>query len=341
MGAATALGFKIVCPHTEDGDIVGICGSSKELGEWHPNRMFILNTTPEFFPLWTSNSSVLVHASTSWKIVIRSSSGAVVWEDVPNRVVPGVGQLAECTVTATFGQPVLEVAGCSVTCDFFNTSFISKGPGEGPAAVAVGETEYLEKQAISEKEDVPKTENPDVHCELAQGEPEAEASIADSDSTKPGSDSQAPLQAVPLLFAQPAIDDMVLQIDEARFTPRILKEIVSHATADKTLAASVVGFAAAGSTCGGIVGFVSGAGVGVAVGVFPAMFTFGLSIPVCASLGAATGTGIAASVGSVVGGAGGWAVCKLGRKLSSKLAATQVMEKPNAEKSVQDTICGA
>eukprot|EP00931_Biecheleriopsis_adriatica_P001424 TRINITY_DN10176_c0_g1_i8.p1 TRINITY_DN10176_c0_g1~~TRINITY_DN10176_c0_g1_i8.p1 ORF type:complete len:351 (-),score=79.72 TRINITY_DN10176_c0_g1_i8:135-1187(-) len=348
MVAGPVLSFKIACPHTRVGDVVGICGSSKELGEWHPEKMFMLSTTPELFPLWTSESSVPVRASTTWKIVIRSYSGATIWEDGPNRNVPGVGQLTECTVTATFGQPVLEITGSGVTCDFFNSTLIPKEPEERPAEEATEEAteeaDCLAKHLIPEKEDVPEMEDLVVHRSVSQEEPEAEASTTDS-HTELRSEAQAPQEASPLLFVisspRAATDDTVPQIDCASHTLRSFKEMVSHATADKTMVASVAGFAAAGSTCGGLVGFVSGAGVGAAVGVFPAIFTFGLSIPVCASLGAATGTGIAASVGSVVGGAGGWAACKLGRKLSSELAAMQVTQKIDAEKNAEDSIRGA
>jgi len=331
MGAGPSLSFKIACPHTRDGDLVGICGSSKELGEWHPEKMFMLSTSPELFPFWTSESSVPVRASTTWKIVIRSSSGATIWEDGPNRNVPRVGQLTECTVTATFGQPALEIT----------TTLIPKEPEERPAEEATEEANCLEKHnMIPEKEDVPEKEDLNVHHSVSQEEPEAETSTTDI-HTELRSEAQAPQEASPLFSARAETDDTVLQIDFASHTLRSFKEMVSHATADKTMVASVAGFAAAGSTCGGLVGFVSGAGVGAAVGVFPAIFTFGLSIPVCASLGAATGTGIAASVGSVVGGAGGWAACKLGRKLSSELAAMQVTQKINTEKKADDTIRGA
>ncbi|MFF4341692.1 carbohydrate-binding module family 20 domain-containing protein [Kitasatospora sp. NPDC001540] len=88
-GAATAEATisVTVSAVTNPGDTVLISGNTAQLGNWDPAAAVPLHTTAQTHPSWTGYVQVIQGTTAQYKFLIRSSTGAVTWESVPNRSV--------------------------------------------------------------------------------------------------------------------------------------------------------------------------------------------------------------------------------------------------------------
>ncbi|MFJ5228871.1 CBM20 domain-containing protein [Kitasatospora sp. NPDC088391] len=88
-GAATAeatVTVAVTAP-TQFGDTVLISGNTAQLGNWNPAAAVPLHTTAQAYPVWSGYFQIIEGSTAEYKFLIRSSSGAVTWESVPNRSV--------------------------------------------------------------------------------------------------------------------------------------------------------------------------------------------------------------------------------------------------------------
>ncbi|WP_033216324.1 carbohydrate-binding module family 20 domain-containing protein [Kitasatospora phosalacinea] len=88
-GAATAEATipVTVTAATKPGDTVLISGNTAELGNWNPAAAVPLHTTAQTYPAWSGYIQIIEGSTAQYKFLIRSSTGAVTWESVPNRTV--------------------------------------------------------------------------------------------------------------------------------------------------------------------------------------------------------------------------------------------------------------
>ncbi|MFD8598192.1 CBM20 domain-containing protein [Kitasatospora sp. NPDC059646] len=110
--------------NTAYGDTVLVSGGVAQLGSWNPAAAVPLSTNSTTYPRWTATVQLPLGATVQYKYLIRSASGTVTWEGVPDRTVsaPTVG-------TATTGDRWNTVNGATVGTVFHVNAATAYGQG--------------------------------------------------------------------------------------------------------------------------------------------------------------------------------------------------------------------
>lgn len=107
---------------TSPGDTVLISGNTAQLGNWNPAAAVPLTTTAATYPSWTGYIQIIEGSTAQYKFLIRSSTGAVTWESIPNRTV------TDSTTTITSINDRWNVSnGAPITATFHLTATTTYG----------------------------------------------------------------------------------------------------------------------------------------------------------------------------------------------------------------------
>lgn len=96
--------FQVKCS-TQPGEDVRVVGCSSQLGDWMPARGVRLQTTPDTYPFWKSESIALSEDTEYKYVVVKSQKeGEVRWEGCANRRIPTTNHYHSITVEDCFGD---------------------------------------------------------------------------------------------------------------------------------------------------------------------------------------------------------------------------------------------
>jgi hypothetical protein len=273
--------FNLVCEHTSHGDVLVVCGSGEELGNWDPDCGLRLQTTEETFPMWFSAEPVPVSTETQYKYVMMCGGGLNIWEEVPNRRVS-----EEHAACFDMGMP-------------FGVISLVESEWDVP------ENAIRTKRVQSEDNSTePEVEPGDCDYTTPGSTPWSTPRGRGASPWTPRCQSQNWSQVVPKLpmGSMPIIEHPMAPQESAVARP---PNGVGSKGGRRRILAMTLGYGALGGIgCGtstGAGGLLAGGTVGAACGVLGAPFSFGMTIPVGAAIGGFAGLVSGTTVGGTVG----------------------------------------
>ncbi|MEU9576986.1 CBM20 domain-containing protein [Streptomyces chilikensis] len=72
---------------TTAGGTLLVTGNVPQLGSWDPAKAVPLGTTASSYPNWSAGVQLPVGATVQYKYLMRSRTGTVTWESIPNRTL--------------------------------------------------------------------------------------------------------------------------------------------------------------------------------------------------------------------------------------------------------------
>ncbi|WP_030461968.1 CBM20 domain-containing protein [Kitasatospora sp. NRRL B-11411] len=129
-GAATAEAtlWVTVTARTQPGDTVLISGNTAQLGNWNPAAAVPLQTTAQTYPTWKGYFQIIQGTTAEYKFLIRSSTGAVTWESIPNRSVtdaPGTISPIDERWNVSDGAPVAAAFHATATTAYGQNLYLA------------------------------------------------------------------------------------------------------------------------------------------------------------------------------------------------------------------------